>query len=518
VFLALFGLGLVVVLALAAAEIWVLAELQGRGLRWDAVERGLTGRTFVGLSLDGRTAESVHWDARTPRRVDVEGLDLRLGPGGGAPSTAGISLPAGLELHLSEVTVGLGDLQLGGLSGVRIGSSLSLQGEGARFLAPGPAGEDVWLELQQVVDHEHVSATVRIEARKLAGELRAWVTTDDLVVRHPVLSRRPLRIGHAELDVSVTRAGDGEGTMTLGDLTVDVSADCDSLPPERCTLSGRLEPQPAAAVYALFAPIVPELATATVQGRIGGEATVRWPELLWSLDPVIEDLAVEGAALNVEQLRYGRFEYLVRGVDGEQTVRASGEGTRGWTRRQSVHPSVEKAIMAAEDSAFLRHRGYHVEAMREALAESTEAGELGRGGSTLTQQLVKNLYLSGDRTIERKLRELLLAVELDRVLGKSRVMELYLNVVEWGPDIYGVADASEYYFLKRPANLNPNEAAFLAAILPAPRTYHDSWYLRGRAGSVRIDWILQNMADGGWISRYDASRWARKTIRFVPPP
>ncbi len=97
-------------------------------------------------------------------------------------------------------------------------------------------------------------------------------------------------------------------------------------------------------------------------------------------------------------------------------------------------------------------------------------------------------------------------------------MELYINVVEWGPDLHGISEASEYYFLKRPSNLKPNEAAFLAAILPAPRTYHDTWYLRGRAGSVRIDWILQNMADGEWLSRYEARKWAKSTIRFVPPP
>ena len=516
--LLLAGVALVLVLLVAGVEIWALAEARGRGLRWEGVDRGLFTRTFHGVELDGRRAETISWDVRTPRQLHVAGLDLRLGPGGGAPSTAGISLPDDVELHLSEVSVGLGDLELSALSGARIGGTLRLEGEGVTFLAPGPAGEEVWLELSRAVSHEHLSATLRIEARKLDQKLTAWVTTDDLVVRHPVLSDKPLRLGAAELDVELGRDGNGTGVLTVGHLDVDVAADCDALPPERCTFTAELEPAPAADVYALFRPLVPELATATVKGWIGGEASVRWPAMIWSLTPVIEDLAVEGAALNVERLRHGRFEYLVRDKDGDETVRASGEGTRGWVRRQSVAGSIEHAIMAAEDSAFLRHRGYDVEAMTAALAEATEAGELGRGGSTLTQQLVKNLYLSGERTIERKLRELLLAVELDRVLGKSRVMELYLNVVEWGPDIHGLHEASEYYFLKRPSNLKPNEAAFLAAILPAPRTYHDTWYLKGRAGSVRIDWILNNMADGEWISRYEARKWGKAKIRFVPPP
>ena len=199
-------------------------------------------------------------------------------------------------------------------------------------------------------------------------------------------------------------------------------------------------------------------------------------------------------------------------------MRASGEGTPDWTPLREASDHLPAAIIAAEDSAFLRHPGYDLQAIEAAIAENQQAGGVVRGASTLTQQLAKNLFLDGERTVERKLRELLLAAELDRALGKDRVMELYINVVEWGPEIWGVQQACDAYFARRPATLPANEAAFLAAILPAPRDFYERWYLKGRAGSFKIDWVLTNMADGKHFSHARARREKARPLRFVPPP
>ena len=116
-----------------------------------------------------------------------------------------------------------------------------------------------------------------------------------------------------------------------------------------------------------------------------------------------------------------------------------------------------------------------------------------RGGSTLTQQLAKNLFLDGSRTYVRKLRELLYAVELERDLGKAGILETYLNVVEFGPGVYGAGAAADRYFLKAPAGLLPEEAAWLASILPSPTSAWTQQYQRDRPNMVKVRAILDNM-------------------------
>ena len=157
----------------------------------------------------------------------------------------------------------------------------------------------------------------------------------------------------------------------------------------------------------------------------------------------------------------------------------------------------------------------HAEVLDEAGAEGRLDGL--RGASTITQQLAKNLFLDGRRTLRRKLRELVYAVELERALGKRRILELYLNVVEFGPEIYGVRAAADRYFLKRPERLSAREAAFLAAILPSPRTSYERAYLGGRVPDRRIDAILDNMARLGSLRPEEVEAAKRAPLRFVPP-
>ena len=176
------------------------------------------------------------------------------------------------------------------------------------------------------------------------------------------------------------------------------------------------------------------------------------------------------------------------------------------------------AVVAAEDAGFRHHAGFDMQAISDAFAASVAEGKVARGGSTITQQLAKNLFLDGRQTLRRKLREFLLALELDRALGKDGVLELYLNVVEWGPDIYGIGAAAERYFMKRPYALNAREAAFLSVVLPAPRTYYADWYLTGRGAQVRVDWVLDNMVAADALTRQQADFWKEELIAFVPPP
>jgi monofunctional glycosyltransferase len=136
-----------------------------------------------------------------------------------------------------------------------------------------------------------------------------------------------------------------------------------------------------------------------------------------------------------------------------------------------ISPLLRRAVVAAEDARFYEHGGVDWAAVREAAGKNIEQRRLGVGGSTLTQQLAKNLYLSPARTPWRKLRELAIAKRLEERLGKKRILELYLNVIEFGPRTYGAEAASIRYFGKRASALTAREAATLAAIIPSPRVY-----------------------------------------------
>ena len=151
--------------------------------------------------------------------------------------------------------------------------------------------------------------------------------------------------------------------------------------------------------------------------------------------------------------------------------RAAGRSDRvawTWTPYAAISPAVKRAVLVSEDVNFFSHHGFALDEMQSALEDALRDRELPRGASTITQQLAKNLWLSRSRNPLRKAREAVLTWQLERQLSKRRILELYLNVVEFGPGIYGVGAASQRYFGKAPADLDDGEAAQLAAVLPSP--------------------------------------------------
>ncbi len=166
-----------------------------------------------------------------------------------------------------------------------------------------------------------------------------------------------------------------------------------------------------------------------------------------------------------------------------------------WTPYEAISPALKKAVIAAEDARFTEHGGVEWEAIRKAWRYNERQEEAGRnrrrGGSTLTQQLAKNLFLSADRTYIRKGQELVIAYMIEAVMSKRRILELYLNVVEYGNGIFGAQAAARHYFNVDAARLSTYQAARLAAILPNPRVYGknmQSRYVqsRGRTISARM--------------------------------
>ena len=159
-----------------------------------------------------------------------------------------------------------------------------------------------------------------------------------------------------------------------------------------------------------------------------------------------------------------------------------------WAPLEKISPQLQRAVLAGEDTNFATHHGFDYDAIqhawdqaqKEADKEAKQEGEndswlpnlpdFKRGASTISQQLAKNLYLSSERSFMRKGQEVIITYFMERNLSKRRILELYLNVIEWGDGIYGAEAASQYYFHKPAANLNAREAAFLSAMIPNPRT------------------------------------------------
>ena len=159
-----------------------------------------------------------------------------------------------------------------------------------------------------------------------------------------------------------------------------------------------------------------------------------------------------------------------------------------WVPLSKISPYLQRAVIAAEDDEFYEHNGFNWEAIKKAAIYDWKKKRFARGACTITQQLARNLYLSKSKNPFRKIKEFLIALKLERELTKDRILELYLNVVEWGPGVYGAEAASQKWFGKSAADLTPREAARLAAILPSPRRYQAASpgpYVRRRASRIQ---------------------------------
>ena len=154
---------------------------------------------------------------------------------------------------------------------------------------------------------------------------------------------------------------------------------------------------------------------------------------------------------------------------------------------QRISPHLKRAIIASEDANFFQHGGFDWDGMRKAYEKNMREGEFVAGGSTITQQLAKNLFLSGERTLWRKAQEAAITVMIEVIMDKRRILELYLNVIEWGDGVFGAEAAARYHYGISAAQLASEQAARLAAMVPSPRRYtpgRHTAYLERRTATI----------------------------------
>lgn len=161
---------------------------------------------------------------------------------------------------------------------------------------------------------------------------------------------------------------------------------------------------------------------------------------------------------------------------------------QSWVDIDDVKPALLKAIISMEDGKFFKHKGMDWVELSRSLRTNRRRGRSARGASTITMQLAKNLYLSTDKSVIRKAKELLITFRMEKELSKKAILENYINAVEWGESIFGISKAAEVYFDKEPSELSVIEASRLAAVVPSPLRYapnKNSNYVLRRSGIIR---------------------------------
>lgn len=198
--------------------------------------------------------------------------------------------------------------------------------------------------------------------------------------------------------------------------------------------------------------------------------------------------------------------------------------SKNYVPLKQISPYLQKAILLTEDSNFYNHKGFEWEIIEKNFREGWESGNFKRGGSTITQQLAKNMFLSKDRTFIRKGLEAVITDRIEKTLSKKEILERYLNVVEFGKNIYGVKAAAQAYFKKQPSQLDVVESAFLAMILPNPIQYSRSYYKKELTpfAKKRLNEIVGNMYRYQRINENEYNVAVNKIQYFfnpeAPPP
>lgn len=224
----------------------------------------------------------------------------------------------------------------------------------------------------------------------------------------------------------------------------------------------------------------------------------------------VADVIPHGLALDPERTRLrllgleSPFVATIHLPRGRRVSRDLSEANPFYRSLTAISPWLSSGVVTNEDGGFFRHRGFNTEAVKDAIAENLKAGAFRRGAGTITMQLARNLYLGHDRTLSRKFREVVLAWILEHLTGvsKERLLEIYLNIIEWGPDVHGAGEAARYYFDRDPADLTVSEALFLTTLVPSPLRWRSRVDAKGTLRPwerAQMHFIGRAMVAKGWL-------------------
>ncbi len=332
------------------------------------------------------------------------------------------------------------------------------------------------LGLRALAGRTMQTAHGRLHFQQGADENSIRVVCDPCTPHAAVLGKAPLRLQRTEL--SLTRVGQNHlhGEIVAGAVRASWKLQIDR---RGVDLRVQVPDAPIADFYAVVGAAIPELARARIEGRAGAELSLALPSRVWRVQPRIEGFSVDGLGT----------EALI----GATPVLDCARPTRRADAAAPFGVWLPRAVVAAEDQRFHEHAGLDLAEMRAAWRSGAEANLRPRGASTLSQQLAKLLYTGDERSAVRKLREALYAVEMDRVLGKARVLQLYLTVAPWGGGHCGAQAASLQLLGKRASALTPIEAAWLASLLRNPQAELARAAASGSIDKARVGDVIDAM-------------------------
>ena len=306
----------------------------------------------------------------------------------------------------------------------------------------------------------------------------------------------------------------------LGGLVIEARGRVDGLGPDaviEAKVSAHTDLGAAFQATGIRLPVSMDVAPTDRLGTASGELAIRGP--LWRPAELMltPELKFESTPGGIEKMQFLNrpFRYEPPGSGASIVVRA---GAPDFISIAAVPPLFLDALLLSEDAGFYGHPGVDVAEIRAAWADNVERGTLARGGSTITQQLVKNLFLSREKSYGRKMEEAALALLVDAALPKRRILEIYVNVIEWGPGLYGLVPAARHYFGKAPAALTPKEIAFLVCLIPSPVRYHQA-HIAGRAGpgmEQLMANLLAKLRSVDAIGDEDYAAALDEELRFAP--
>ncbi|HKY35435.1 MAG TPA: transglycosylase domain-containing protein [Polyangiaceae bacterium] len=435
------------------------------------------------LALDGvsarieRAGERLSFGpSRLSMQRDAEQVRLSLTPNASEAKVTPLALNVSLPLGAGPVHV------------VAKGGPVSLQSLGVR------AGQLGLRDVKQATLAADGMADFSedFESVSLDGKL----SLHGLVLERKELSPQP--VGPWSLDIALKARARLDGTELevtsseahVGELRAELSGVVAETP-ERRHIQGRLR-VPLSGCQSMLAAmprgLLPLVRDMRLDGSFGIDLQARYdsqtPKDTSVVLKVQNECRVQSVPAELQPQKFERaFLREIKAPDGSAVTQEFGPGTAGWVPLDDMSRHLETAVLICEDSRFHAHAGFDFKALENAIKDDLKAGRFARGASTVSMQLAKNLYLGMEKTLGRKLQEALLTMLLEQQLDKRRILELYLNVVELGPGLYGVGDAAQYYFATPARSLSLGQALYLASILPNP-----SYSRFGPDGRLNASW------------------------------
>lgn len=339
-------------------------------------------------------------------------------------------------------------------------------------------------------------ADLRLKDRGRLLDFKGKVHVADLALEHRWLA--PQRIE------GLNAGFDGRGRLTLDGRMIRVDEADVSVGEVHASLSGELEREekgfrlkargsvPLASCQALLEAspkgLTPLVTGMRASGTFAAEANIELDsehaermKLSWN---VANECRITATPADVAPVRFKQpFTLDVVGAAGNTVPFQTGPGSVNWTPRASISRHMETAVLICEDGRFFRHRGFDEEAIHNSIRENIKRRRFVRGASTISMQLAKNLYLKREKTLSRKLQEAVLTMLLEQEFSKQQLMELYLNVIEYAPGVYGIGPAARHYFNTHPSQLSLGQALYIGSILSNPKQQHFS-----ASGEVSPGW------------------------------